>query len=105
MKFGVDVSGVRLSLNPDIDTWILHAKRNRLKNLTLNMSNNISHILPSYIFNCLTLTILELFNCVLHPPNSILCFENLINLYLKRIKFKPTIKSWIINAPILEIWH
>ncbi|XP_016469276.2 F-box/FBD/LRR-repeat protein At1g13570-like [Nicotiana tabacum] len=52
--FDLDVSGVQLSLCPDIDRWMLYVTRNGVKKLTLNMSNNgkVPQGLP-FTLNCL----------------------------------------------------
>nr|XP_018629524.1 uncharacterized protein LOC108946776 [Nicotiana tomentosiformis] len=60
--------------------------RNGVKELTLDMSNNNTYKLPSYIFDCPTLRHLKLFNCVFKPPTSFLGFQKLTNLYLEKIK-------------------
>nr|XP_009775070.1 PREDICTED: F-box/FBD/LRR-repeat protein At1g13570-like [Nicotiana sylvestris] len=101
VTFDLDVSGVQLSLCPDIGRWILYATRNGVKKLTLNMSNNSTYKLPSYIFNCPTLTRLQLFNCVFKPPTTFLGFSNLVTLCLEEITFVPTTEFCVINAPLL----
>ncbi|OIT27410.1 f-boxfbd/lrr-repeat protein, partial [Nicotiana attenuata] len=103
VKFDLDVSGVQLSLCPDIDRWMLYVTRNGVKKLTLNMSNNSTYKLPSYIYNCPTLTHLKLFNCVFKPPTSFLGFPKLVTLHLEQITFVPTAEFCVINAPLLVL--
>ncbi|KAH0711704.1 hypothetical protein KY290_007343 [Solanum tuberosum] len=43
VKFDVDISGVELSLCPNIDGWILYATRNNVKELKLNMPNDSTY--------------------------------------------------------------
>lgn len=102
VRFDLDVSRVNLSSYTDIDRWMLYVTRNGVKRLTLNMSDNISaYKLPSYIFNCRTLTQLRLFNCIFKPPNSFFGFNNLITLYLEGVAFEPATEFCVINVPVL----
>ncbi|MCD7464940.1 hypothetical protein HAX54_000250 [Datura stramonium] len=100
VKFVLDVSGVlQLSPRPDIDRWILYATRNGVKKLKLNMTNNTTYKVPSYIYNCPTLTKLKLLNCVFNPPKSFLGFQNLTTLRVEKVTFESAI--CVINAPFL----
>ncbi|KAK4371093.1 hypothetical protein RND71_010568 [Anisodus tanguticus] len=101
VSFDLDVSGVELSSYTNIDRWMLYVTRNGVKELTLNMSDNISYKLPYYIFNCSTLTYLELFNCAFKPSNYFLGFQNLIDLHLEKVTFMPTMEFYVINVPLL----
>ncbi|XP_016557571.1 F-box/FBD/LRR-repeat protein At1g13570 [Capsicum annuum] len=65
------------------------------------MSDNTIYKLPSYVFNCLTLTHLQLFNCIFKPPDSFLGFQNLVTLNLRQITFVPTSGCCVNNAPYL----
>ncbi|XP_059308696.1 F-box/FBD/LRR-repeat protein At1g13570-like [Lycium ferocissimum] len=101
VKFVLDVSEVHLSSYADINRWMRYVTRNGVKELSLNMSDNRIYKLPSYIYNCSTLTHLQLFNCVFKPPNSFLGFQNLTNLHMERITFAPTAEFCVINVPLL----
>ncbi|XP_016485511.1 F-box/FBD/LRR-repeat protein At1g13570-like isoform X1 [Nicotiana tabacum] len=101
VKFVLDLSEIVLSPYPDIDRWMIYITRNGVKELTLNMSNNTTYNLPSYIFNCPTLTHLELLSCVFKPPTPFLGFPNLVILRLEKITFVPTTEFGVINAPLL----
>ncbi|KAK4721221.1 hypothetical protein R3W88_011454 [Solanum pinnatisectum] len=74
---------------------------NGIKELTINMSDNKTYILPSYVYNCPILTHLELFNCFFKPPNSFLGFRNLTYLHLERITFVPTNQFCVIHVPLV----
>ncbi|KAH0759689.1 hypothetical protein KY290_023182 [Solanum tuberosum] len=103
VKFDLDVSGVQLCSYADIDRWMLYVTRYGVKKLILNMSKNISstYKVPSYIFDCQTLTQLELFNCIFKPPNSFLGFQTLTILHLKEVAFPPAIEFYAIKTPLL----
>ncbi|KAG5575148.1 hypothetical protein H5410_055282 [Solanum commersonii] len=83
LKFDLDISEVELSLCPNIDGWILYATKNSVKELKLTMPNDSTYKVPSYIFNCPTMTKLKLFNCVVKLPKSFLGFQKLTILFLE----------------------
>ncbi|KAK4373282.1 hypothetical protein RND71_008666 [Anisodus tanguticus] len=105
VKFVLDLSGLHLSSYAVIDRWMRYVTRNGVKELALNMSDNTTYLitykLPSYIFNCLTLTHLELSNCDFKPPNPLLGFQNVKTLNLEEITFVPTTKFCVSNVPLL----
>ncbi|WMV22726.1 hypothetical protein MTR67_016111 [Solanum verrucosum] len=103
VKFDLDVSGVQLCSYADIDRWMLYVTRYGVKELTLFMSKNINstYKVPSYIFNCRTLTQLKLFNCIFKLPNSFLGFQTLTILQLKEVTFAPAIEFYAIKTPLL----
>ncbi|XP_070001788.1 F-box/FBD/LRR-repeat protein At1g13570-like isoform X2 [Nicotiana sylvestris] len=101
VKFVLDISGAYLSC-ADIDRWVLFVTRNGVKKLTLRISNLNTYTLPLSIFECSTLTSLELTNCVFKPPSSFLGFPNLIALHLEVTTFVPTTSFCVINAPLLR---
>ncbi|KAH0681695.1 hypothetical protein KY289_019447 [Solanum tuberosum] len=103
VKFDLDVSGVQLCSYADIDRWMLYVTRYGVKELTLNMSKNISstYKVPSYIFDCRTLTQLKLFKCIFKLPNSFLGFQTLTLLQLKEVTFAPAIEFYAIKTPLL----
>ncbi|KAH0681697.1 hypothetical protein KY289_019449 [Solanum tuberosum] len=103
VKFDLDVSGVQLCSYADIDRWMLYVTRYGVKELTLNMSKNISstYKVPSYIFDCRTLTQLKLFKCIFKLPNSFLGFQTLTILQLKEVTFAPAIEFYAIKTPLL----
>ncbi|WMV24143.1 hypothetical protein MTR67_017528 [Solanum verrucosum] len=101
VKFVLDVSGINLSSYASINRWMRYVTKNGVKELTVNMSDNKIYILPSYVFNCPTLTHLELFNCVFKPPIHFLGFRNLTYLHLERITFVPTNQFCVIDVPLL----
>ncbi|XP_059309727.1 F-box/FBD/LRR-repeat protein At1g13570-like isoform X2 [Lycium ferocissimum] len=98
LKFDLDVSAVQC---PDIDRWMLYVTRNGVKKLKLNMSKDSTFKVPSYIFNCPTLTKLKLFNCVFKPPKSFRGFPNLTTLYLEKVTFVSTTE--IINVSLVNL--
>ncbi|KAK4720428.1 hypothetical protein R3W88_010661 [Solanum pinnatisectum] len=101
VKFDLDLSGVELTPCPDIDRWILYATRNGVKKLKLKITKDGTYKVPSYIFNCPTLTKLKLFNCIIKLPNSFLGFQSLTTLHLERITFEPATYYLRINVPLL----
>ncbi|PHU00413.1 hypothetical protein BC332_30200 [Capsicum chinense] len=101
VKFDLDMSRVQQSPCPDIDRWILYATRNGVKKLKLNMPKCSTYKLPSYIFNCPTLTKLKLFNCATKLPKSFLGFQSLTTLLLGKVTFVSTTEVCVINAPLL----
>ncbi|XP_009593189.1 F-box/FBD/LRR-repeat protein At1g13570-like isoform X2 [Nicotiana tabacum] len=105
VKFVLDFVGLPFSTytDRDIDRWMRYVTRNGVKELTLDLPDIRTYKLPSYIINCPTLTYLELQNCLFNPPNSFLGFQNLIDLYLKKITFVPTPEFCVINVPRLVI--
>ena len=52
-----------------------YVTRNGVKELEINMSDNKNCILPCYVFNCPTLTHMELLSCVFKPPSYFLAFR------------------------------
>ncbi|NP_001390412.1 F-box/FBD/LRR-repeat protein At1g13570 [Solanum lycopersicum] len=103
VKFVLDTKGVftAKSSYAIIDRWILYVTRNGVKMLTLRTSNDDTYTLPLSIFNCSTLTYLELSNCVFKPPNPFIGFQNLIALHLKGTTFVPATSFCVIKAPLL----
>ncbi|XP_055815847.1 F-box/FBD/LRR-repeat protein At1g13570-like [Solanum dulcamara] len=101
VTFDLDMSGLQLSLCPAIDRWILYATRNSVKKLKLNMPKDSPFKVPSYIFNCPTLTKLKLFNCVVKLPKSFLGFQKLTKLSLRKVTFESTTEICVINVPLL----
>ncbi|XP_059308695.1 F-box/FBD/LRR-repeat protein At1g13570-like [Lycium ferocissimum] len=105
VKFVLDISAVHLSSYDVINGWMRYVTRNGVKELTLKMSDNTTYLitykLPSFVFNCPTLTHLELSNCDFKPPNPFLGFQNVRTLNLEEITFVPTTKFCVINVPLL----
>ncbi|KAL3370665.1 hypothetical protein AABB24_007626 [Solanum stoloniferum] len=93
--------GVHLSIYAYIDRWMLYVTRNGVKKLKLNMTKDGTYKLPSYIFNCPTLTHLKLFNCNFKLPNSFLGLQTLTVLQLEKLTFVPAIEFYTINVPLL----
>ncbi|XP_059317746.1 F-box/FBD/LRR-repeat protein At1g13570-like [Lycium ferocissimum] len=101
VKFVLDMSGTHLTSSAHIDRWMRFVTRNNVKELILDMPDNSTYKLPSHVFNCPTLSYLELCNSLFKPPNSFLGFQNLINLYLNKVTFVSTPDFPVINAPLL----
>lgn len=93
----------------DIDRWILYLSRSSFKELTIDVRKGQRYNIPSYLYSCLGLIHLELYNCLVRPPpstfNGLSCLtslhledssmtqdaiENLISgcLLLERLVFK-----------------
>lgn len=60
-----------------------------------------TYIVPNCVLNCLTLTHLELFECLFKPPNSFIGFRHLLNLHLQKISFAQTTALRAITCPLL----
>ncbi|XP_060212737.1 F-box/FBD/LRR-repeat protein At1g13570-like [Lycium barbarum] len=115
VKFVLDMSGTHLTSYADIDRlvrfvtrnyadidrWMRFVTRKNVKELILDMPDNSTYKLPSHVFNCPTLSYLELRNSLFKPPNSFLGFQNLINLCLNKVTFVSSPDFPVINAPFL----
>ncbi|XP_059315924.1 F-box/FBD/LRR-repeat protein At1g13570-like [Lycium ferocissimum] len=102
-RFYLHIPTTPLPSHADIDRWMLHVTRNGVEFLYLNMPRNTIYKVPSSVFNCRTLTHLELCNCVFKPPNSFLGFHNLTILYLEDVTIVPTTDFCVIDVPHLFV--
>ncbi|XP_031114206.1 F-box/FBD/LRR-repeat protein At1g13570-like [Ipomoea triloba] len=104
LTFGVDISLVDMTRYPNIDLWILYLSRNGLRDLTVENSSPDLYALPSYVFLCQELTVLDLSNCIFKQPcGTIRSFQNLKQLYLTQVAFKPEVSASIFTAS--KLWY
>lgn len=75
VKFVLDVMGINSYSYASIDRWMGYVTRNDVKELIIYMSDKKTYILPCYVFNCPTLTHMELLSCVFKPPSYFLAFR------------------------------
>lgn len=88
---------------PDIDQWLLFLSRNDVRELTLELGEGEWFRVPSCLFFCKKLTLLELCRCELDPSPGFRGFSGLRTLTLNQVLVTPeAIESLISNCPILE---
>ncbi|XP_019159979.1 PREDICTED: F-box/FBD/LRR-repeat protein At1g13570-like isoform X2 [Ipomoea nil] len=103
LTFHVNLSDVHMSQYPNIDPWILYLSRNGLRQLTVKNSSRDLYALPSYVFLCQELTYLNLSNCIFKQPcGTIRSFQNLKELFLTQVAFKPEVSASIFAASKLK---
>ncbi|XP_019159990.1 PREDICTED: uncharacterized protein LOC109156593 [Ipomoea nil] len=103
LTFDVNLSDVQVSQYPNIDPWILYLSSHGLRELTVRNSSSHFYKLPSYIFLCQQLTYLNLTNCIFKQPcGTIRSFQNLKELFLYQVAFKPEVSASIFAASKLE---
>nr|GLL42047.1 F-box/FBD/LRR-repeat protein At1g13570-like isoform X1 [Ipomoea trifida] len=103
LTFYVELSDVHMSQYPNIDLWILYLSRNGLRDLTVGNSSPDLYALPSYVFLCQELTVLDLSNCIFKQPcGTIRSFQNLKQLFLTEVAFKPEVSASIFAASKLQ---
>ncbi|XP_019159988.1 PREDICTED: F-box/FBD/LRR-repeat protein At1g13570-like [Ipomoea nil] len=103
LSFDVNLSDVHMSQYPNIDPWILYLSRNGLRALTVENSSYDLYALPSYVFLCQELTYLDLTNCIFKQPcGTIRSFQNLKELFMYQVAFKPEVSASIFAASKLE---
>lgn len=79
-----DIS-VNLPSSSDVSRWITFLSRNQIREINLNFNGSGYYDIPSHIFNCETLTHLELWNCVFKLPASFQQLAKLTTLILSRV--------------------
>nr|GMD68149.1 F-box/FBD/LRR-repeat protein At1g13570-like [Ipomoea batatas] len=106
LTFYVDLSDVHMSQYPNIDLWILYLSRNGLREFTVRNSSRDLYTLPSYVFLCQELMALDLSKCIFKQPcGTIRSFQNLKELLLTQVDFKPEVSASIFTASKLETLH
>nr|GMD65971.1 F-box/FBD/LRR-repeat protein At1g13570-like [Ipomoea batatas] len=106
LTFSVNISLVDMTLYPNIDGWILYLSRNGLRILRMENSGVSLYALPSYIFLCQELTHLILSKCIFKQPcGTIRSFQNLKELFLTQVDFKPEVSASIFTASKLGTLH
>ncbi|KAG5615060.1 hypothetical protein H5410_014884 [Solanum commersonii] len=87
----------------DLGHWLLCITSKCVKELTLKNHKHNCYTLPFGIFDCPTLTYLDVTNFIVKPPSSKTLFPNLLELTLKSIKVHPTKANYVLNTPITYI--
>uniref|UniRef100_M1BA52 Ubiquitin-protein ligase n=2 Tax=Solanum tuberosum TaxID=4113 RepID=M1BA52_SOLTU len=88
----------------DIDHWILFLSKKNVEEFTLRVRSNNDYHLPSHLFTFRKLRLLEVQNCLFHPPPDFKGFKKLVNLGLHCVTFLPTVLNNLISqCPFLEI--
>ncbi|KAK4716060.1 hypothetical protein R3W88_014398 [Solanum pinnatisectum] len=100
--FFLDLSTIYCN-DKDVDYWLLCVTSKRVKELTLKNHKRKRYTLPFCIFDCPTLTYLDVTNfMVKFPPSPKALFPNLLQLTLKFIKFCPNKANYVLNTPLLS---
>ncbi|XP_004490301.2 F-box/FBD/LRR-repeat protein At1g13570-like [Cicer arietinum] len=88
---------------PEIDQWILFLSRNDIKELILELGGGEFYRMPSCLFSCQKLTLLELTCCELDLPHNFKGFSYLKSVTFLRVFISPeAIESLISSCPLLE---
>ncbi|XP_039171237.1 F-box/FBD/LRR-repeat protein At1g13570 [Eucalyptus grandis] len=87
----------------NIDHWILHLSRVSVKAIVLNIWKGQYYKIPTSLFNCHDLIILELSCSVMKIPSTFEGFKNLQTLYLFRVKLSSDeLEALISRCPLLK---
>ncbi|KAL3639239.1 hypothetical protein CASFOL_017146 [Castilleja foliolosa] len=87
----------------DIDRWILFLSRGSVKEFILEIWKGHRYKLHSSIYSCQKLIHLELFNCLLNPPNNFNGFRSLKSLDLQHITMDQlAFERMVSSCPLLE---
>ncbi|KAK1413467.1 hypothetical protein QVD17_35240 [Tagetes erecta] len=100
-KFHLYIPNIPFDGFKEVDEWILFLSTKGVKDLSL-ISSIQRYRLPSYMFSCLELRKLELFNCTFNPPLQFEGFLNLETLVLVNVEFMPRLGGNVINLPQLK---
>uniref|UniRef100_A0A3Q7FIB3 F-box domain-containing protein n=1 Tax=Solanum lycopersicum TaxID=4081 RepID=A0A3Q7FIB3_SOLLC len=101
VKFSLDLSTIYYNNNRDLGHWLICVTSKCVKELTLKNHKHKHYNLPFCVFDCPTLTYLDVTNFIVKLPSSKTLFPNLLELTLKSIKFRPTNANYVLNAPFL----
>ncbi|CAH1441152.1 unnamed protein product [Lactuca virosa] len=101
LKFHLHIPNIYLDSLQEVDQWMLLLSRNGVTELVLKNLNR-RYELPSYLFSCLDLIMLDLQNCFYKPPLEFEGFLNLEELILKHIDFGARLCETKINLPQLK---
>ncbi|KAK1413469.1 hypothetical protein QVD17_35242 [Tagetes erecta] len=100
-KFHLYIPNILFDSFKEVDQWILFLSTKGVKDFSL-INSNRRYRLPSYMFSCLELRTLELFNCTFNPPLEFEGFLNLETLVLVNVEFMPRLGGNVINLPQLK---
>uniref|UniRef100_M1DWY5 Ubiquitin-protein ligase n=1 Tax=Solanum tuberosum TaxID=4113 RepID=M1DWY5_SOLTU len=100
VKFFLDLSTIDCN-DRDLDHWLLCETSKCVKELTLKNHKRKRYTLAFCVFDCPTLTYLDVTNFIVKPPSPKALFPNLLELTLKFIKFCPDKANYVLNTPLL----
>jgi len=103
VKFILDLSTIYYNDNRDLGHWLLCVTSKCVKELTLKNHKHNCYTLPFCIFDCPTLTYLDVTNFIVKPLSSKALFPNLLELTLRSIKVHPAKANYVLNTPITYI--
>ncbi|KAG5605668.1 hypothetical protein H5410_027160 [Solanum commersonii] len=86
----------------DLDCWLLCVTSKCVKQLTLKNHKHKRYTLSFCIFDCPTLTCLDVTSFIVKQPSPKVFFPNLLELTLKFIKFCPDKANIVLNTPLLS---
>lgn len=91
-----DLQGVN-----DIDRWILFLSRGSVKEFVLEIWKGNRYKIPSSLYSCQKLIHLEVFNCLLKPPQGFGGFRSLKSLDLQHITMDQDVFEHLISSCVL----
>ena len=88
----------------DISKCVLFSSQKEIQEFTLKNMDETPLELPTYLFSCLKLKHLKLFNCHFCPESSFQGFPCLLSLYLSEVEFGSyKCGKFLAGCPLLEI--
>ncbi|XP_055961051.1 F-box/FBD/LRR-repeat protein At1g13570-like [Mercurialis annua] len=88
---------------PEIDRLILYLSEKDVHEFFFEIGESKRHVLPSFLFSCVTLRRLTLSSCSFTVPLAFQGFVNLISLTFLRVPFTSNVFETIISkCPLLE---
>ncbi|KAK4716058.1 hypothetical protein R3W88_014396 [Solanum pinnatisectum] len=100
VKFFLNLSTIDCN-DRDLDHWLLCVTSKRVKEHTLKNHKRKCYTLPFCVFNCPTLTYLDVTNFIVKPLSPKELVPNLLELTLKFIKFCLDKANYVLNTPLL----
>ncbi|KAG5605037.1 hypothetical protein H5410_026529 [Solanum commersonii] len=102
VKFFIDLSTIYYTDDRDLGHWLLCVTSKYVKELTLKYHKHNRYTFPFCIFDCPTLTYLDVTNFIVKPHSSKTLFPDLLKLTLKSIKLRPAKANYVLNTPLLS---
>nr|GEY19967.1 hypothetical protein [Tanacetum cinerariifolium] len=103
-KFVLYIPGDSVVDVEDINKHVLFLSQKGLQEFTLKNMDETPLELPAYLFSCLKLKHLKLFNCHFCPDSSFQGFPCLLSLYLSEVEFGSyKCGKFLAGCPLLEI--
>ncbi|XP_078179082.1 F-box/FBD/LRR-repeat protein At1g13570-like isoform X1 [Carex rostrata] len=104
-KFELDTDCNKVDYFPGtFDNWILHlSRRNELRKFSLNIRSMYLYTLPTSLFSCCGLRILQLHNCRIKLPRGFLGFKLMHVLELQNFYISgDDLEKFVSSCPILN---